>query len=154
VHIGSQADPAFLQSVAERHGPFDIIIDDGSHQMAHQILTFETLYNWVHEDGLYICEDSFTSYWSEYGGGLQSSSTFMEYAKQRIDELHAFWSGEDGPTVSSFTRCTRGIFFYSGTVVFQRGPAPEPVYCARGAGGENRLSIAELKSHVANSSQE
>ena len=29
VEIGDQADPKFLKRVAEKHGPFDIVIDDG-----------------------------------------------------------------------------------------------------------------------------
>ena len=35
VEIGDQSDGIFLQDVATKHGPFDIIIDDGGHKM-HQ----------------------------------------------------------------------------------------------------------------------
>ncbi|MEX0828075.1 MAG: class I SAM-dependent methyltransferase, partial [Haliea sp.] len=69
VHIGSQTDPAFLEAVLGEHGPFDILIDDGSHLMPHQIATFETAYPLLSPGGIYICEDAFTSYWHEYGGG-------------------------------------------------------------------------------------
>ena len=37
VRIGSQADPAFLVAVNGEFGPFDIILDDGSHKTHHQI---------------------------------------------------------------------------------------------------------------------
>lgn len=40
VRIGSQADPAFLQRVIEEFGPFDLIIDDGSHHSSHIIASF------------------------------------------------------------------------------------------------------------------
>ncbi len=42
VEIGDQEDPAFLRLVAERHGPFDIVIDDGGHRMRQQIVSVET----------------------------------------------------------------------------------------------------------------
>ena len=31
VEIGDQADPVFLAELAEKHGPFDVVIDDGGH---------------------------------------------------------------------------------------------------------------------------
>lgn len=37
---GSQVDRAFMERVADDHGPFDIIIDDGSHVNGHVIETF------------------------------------------------------------------------------------------------------------------
>jgi hypothetical protein len=43
---------------------FDIIIDDGSHLSQHQIFTFENLYHYVKEGGVYVIEDIQTSYWS------------------------------------------------------------------------------------------
>ena len=67
IHLGSQADEGFLRTVNDAYGPFDIVIDDGSHLMEHQILSFETLYPLVDKNGIYICEDAFTSYWKEYG---------------------------------------------------------------------------------------
>lgn len=35
VHIGSQDDPKFLEQVVEEMGGVDVVLDDGSHQMAH-----------------------------------------------------------------------------------------------------------------------
>jgi hypothetical protein len=36
---------------------YDFIIDDGSHHMAHQILTFKTLLPFLNKNGIYIIED-------------------------------------------------------------------------------------------------
>ena len=33
IEIGDQSDAVFLQDVASKRGPFDIIIDDGGHKM-------------------------------------------------------------------------------------------------------------------------
>ena len=57
VVIGSQVDPEFLKSVVEKHGPFDIIVDDGSHWPEHQRLSLEYLSNGIAPGGVYIIED-------------------------------------------------------------------------------------------------
>lgn len=41
---------------------FDIILDDGSHQHQHQMLTLSKLHKRVKEDGIYVLEDLHTSY--------------------------------------------------------------------------------------------
>jgi hypothetical protein len=44
VRIGSQADPDFLAEVTKEFGPFDIILDDGSHKIHHQNISFGALF--------------------------------------------------------------------------------------------------------------
>jgi len=149
IHLGSQGDISFLKSIAKNYGPFDIVIDDGSHLMNHQTASFETIYPLMHSEGIYICEDAFTSYWHEYGGGLKKENTFMEYAKDLIDKLHAYWATDDDLHVSPFTLTTRGIYFYSGTVVFERGKVAKPIYAAKHQGGYSEISIADLKKAAA-----
>ena len=68
VHLGSQDDTGFLTEIVAEYGPFDLVVDDGSHMMSHQIKSFEVLYPSMQAEGVYICEDAFTSYWPEYGG--------------------------------------------------------------------------------------
>jgi hypothetical protein len=36
---------------------FDMILDDGSHILEHQILTYKTLFNYLNINGIYIIED-------------------------------------------------------------------------------------------------
>jgi len=47
---------------------FDIIIDDGGHTMEQQINSFEVLFPYVKDGGVYVIEDLHTSYWEMYGG--------------------------------------------------------------------------------------
>lgn len=42
---------------------FDIILDDGSHQHSHQMVTLSKLHKNVSKDGIYILEDLHTSSW-------------------------------------------------------------------------------------------
>ena len=145
IHIGSQVDDVFLRDVVERHGPFGLIIDDGSHQVSHQIKSFETLYPTMSGEGVYICEDSFSSYWPEFGGQRGKPDTFIEFAKRKVDELHAWWIEDAGNPPTEFTRTTRSVTFLSGAVVFLRGVRTKPRYVARHAGGSNSQSVRELR---------
>jgi 23S rRNA U2552 (ribose-2'-O)-methylase RlmE/FtsJ len=79
---GDQGDRELLLSLAERFGPFDAVIDDGSHRMDHQRLSFEVLWPHVKPGGLFVIEDIHTSYRDKYQvEGVQTSMAML------IDEL-------------------------------------------------------------------
>lgn len=119
VRIGSQDDPEFLASVAKEFGPFDIVIDDGSHICEHQIVSFNALYQHVKEDGIYVVEDLHTNYWDEYGGGVERAGSFIELSKKLIDELNAYHSrGALSP--NAFTNSIGGIHFYDSMIFFEK----------------------------------
>ena len=59
-------------------------------------MSFETLYPTMTGEGVYICEDSFSSYWPEFGGQRGKPDTFIEFAKRKVDELHAWWIEDAG----------------------------------------------------------
>lgn len=65
---GSQIDPDFLEGIVREHGPFDIIIDDGSHQNEHVIASFEYLYPTLAAGGTYLIEDVQTAFIPRRGG--------------------------------------------------------------------------------------
>jgi len=75
-----------LTRVAIKHGPFDIIIEDGSHLWEHQITTLKTLYPFLRAGGLYVVEDLQTNYGdmrAEYRG--VASQTCVEFLKTWLD---------------------------------------------------------------------
>ena len=72
----SQVDAQRLDALAREIGPFDFIIDDGSHLNAHQIATFGILWPHLKDGGTYIIEDVQTSYWPAYGGGLLGTPAY------------------------------------------------------------------------------
>lgn len=91
VRIGSQADPAFLAAVNGEFGPFDIILDDGSHKTHHQIVSFGALFRDALKDGgCYMVEDVHTNYWIKH---VDSPVTFIDLSKQMIDMMHEPWFG-------------------------------------------------------------
>jgi SAM-dependent methyltransferase len=120
VRIGGQQDTAFLDTVLNEFGPPDIVIDDGSHVMAHVAASFAHLYPKLSKNGVYLVEDLHTAYWPEFGGGLRGPESFIETAKALIDELNADHArGALAPT--EFTRTTQSMCFYDSVVVFERG---------------------------------
>ncbi|UFK98854.1 class I SAM-dependent methyltransferase [Kaistella faecalis] len=120
VFIGSQTDEDFLKTLVETLPEIDIIIDDGGHMMEQQILTFKHLYKKIKEDGIYLCEDVCTSYWSEYGGGYKKKSTFIEFAKHHIDKQNAFYSKTFLLKPDDFTYSNYSITFYDGIIAFHK----------------------------------
>jgi predicted O-methyltransferase YrrM len=99
VEIGSQDNENFLSQVSSTYGPFDLILDDGSHMQSHIIFSFEKLFDTLKSDGVYVIEDSVTAYWPEYEGGFRKENTSVEYCKNLIDDVNFngeyqrnFWS--------------------------------------------------------------
>lgn len=124
--IGDQEDRVFLAALRERLGPVDIVIDDGGHTMAQQIATFEEMFQAVRNGGVYLVEDLHTSYWEEYGGGFRVAGSFVEYAKDLVDQLHGWHIRDDPPPVTDYTRQIRGMHVYDSVIVFDKDDVPPP----------------------------
>jgi len=90
VRIGSQADAAFLDTVTRDFGPFDIIIDDGSHHSSHMIASFNHLFaDALEEDGIYLAEDLHANYWMPYRDTRRS---FLDLCKELMEFMHAHYT--------------------------------------------------------------
>lgn len=120
VYIGSQSDRSFLKDLKKQIPKVDILIDDGGHTMRQQKVTFQELFDHVKEDGVYLCEDTHTSYWMRYGGGLKREGTFIEFAKGFIDQLHAHHSEQGHFKVNSFTNEADSVHYYDSVVVVEK----------------------------------
>ncbi len=83
-HLLDQRVRAQLKNL-EQYSPFDLIIDDGNHFWMEQILTFETLFPYLKSGGIYIVEDTTTSYWKEYKNHQVSP---VNYFKALADDVH------------------------------------------------------------------
>jgi hypothetical protein len=118
VVIGDQTDPEFLRRVAAEHGPFDIIIDDGGHEMEQQIVTADTLFPLLADGGVLLVEDTHTSYWESYQGGRERSGTFMEWAKKRLDDVNGYH--QPGPIDPVWTGQLDAVHCYDSIVVFDK----------------------------------
>ena len=126
IFIGSQDDREFLRELKSEIPKVDILIDDGGHMMDQLKITFEELYDWVVEDGVYLVEDLHTCYWPAYEGGYKRKNTFIEYCKELIDQLNAWHSKQKELSVSSFSRSTHSMHFYDSLVVFEKRRIDKP----------------------------
>jgi len=62
-----QSNKSDLDNLKKEEEPFDIIIDDGSHLSKHQIFTFLEMFDSLKDGGIYVIEDTMTSFWSFSG---------------------------------------------------------------------------------------
>lgn len=126
---GSQDDPALLRRIVTETGPPDIVIDDGSHQNAHVIASFEILFPLLKEDGIYVVEDTQTSYWPSWGGHAtdrNSARTTMGFFKGLIDGLNHHEYLVPGYVPSYFDRHIVAMHFHHNLVFVYKGVNDEP----------------------------
>jgi hypothetical protein len=86
VEVLDQSNIDELTRLSLKHGPFDVVIDDGSHMWEHQICSLRAIFPFLKNDGIYVVEDLQTNY-----GSLQSrfkgvaSSSCVDYLKKWLD---------------------------------------------------------------------
>jgi hypothetical protein len=121
IYIGSQTDTDLLDKILNESGQIDIVLDDGGHISQHMIATFLHLYTKISPNGLYFVEDTQACYWPKWGGGVKRPGTFIEFAKDKIDEMHAHYTG--GILAETpFSKSTASMNVYDGIVAFERRP--------------------------------
>lgn len=117
IFIGNQSNPVFLKYLCENTPPLDIVIDDGGHRMEEQIFSFNFLFSHLAPGGVYLCEDTHTSYMKEYGGSLhKSENTFIEFTKNLIDQMHGYRTNN----ITYITLWCKSINIYESMVFFQK----------------------------------
>lgn len=133
IFIGSQDDEAFLRELKNKLPDLDILLDDGGHTMSQQLKTFKNLFKKVKDTGIYMVEDTHTSYWPAYHGGLRNKSSFIEFSKSLIDEMHA-WQIEFEKTmpITDITKSVTGISFHDSIIVFEKGKREKPFDVMKG----------------------
>lgn len=123
VVIGNQADPNFWDGFLKDR-EIDVFIDDGGHHMNQQIVTFEKVYPKMKVGGIFIVEDTHTSYWPDYGGGLNAKGSFIEYAKSYVDVLHYDHKKEMTSDLEMRKKIAydtlTSVHFYDSIVVFEK----------------------------------
>ncbi|MGK7886721.1 MAG: hypothetical protein AB4057_19095 [Crocosphaera sp.] len=121
---GSQDDAIFLENIVEQVGGFNIIIDDGCHINSYVIKSFKTLFPLLRDGGIYVVEDTQTSYWKMFGGNsddLNSVTTTMGLFKSLVDCLNHEEFDRPGYVPSYFDKNLIEIHFYHNIVFFYKG---------------------------------
>lgn len=122
---GDQSDAALLAQVVRDHGPFDIVIDDGSHVSGHVLASFQALFPALVDGGLYAIEDLQTAYWPGWNGGATDTAdptTTTGFLKSLIDSLH-HQDQLPPPNVppDGLARQIRALHLYRNLAVIEKG---------------------------------
>jgi hypothetical protein len=88
LYRGSQDDPVFLRKVCEERGPFDIIIDDGSHVPKQVAASFHILFPSLVDGGIYLIEDVQTTFWPDFGGSFLDGGETMKLVRTVVECLN------------------------------------------------------------------
>ena len=88
IRVCDQTDADGLVKLSNQYGGFDIIVDDGSHISDHVIKTFHILFPLLSSNGIYAIEDTQTSYWPDWGGGMNNPRSLTAFFKGLTDGLN------------------------------------------------------------------
>ena len=125
---GSQSDPIFLEQVIATIGTIDIVIDDGSHINEDVIFSFNSIFPFLSKTGIYVVEDTQTSYWPKYGGdsyNLNREKTTMGYFKSLVDGLNYEEIARSDFFPSYSDQNISSVHFYHNMVFICKGPNQE-----------------------------
>ena len=147
VEIGDQEDRAFLERIGREYGPFDLIVDDGGHKMSQQRTSFQVLFQFLKPRGLYVVEDTHTSYWPGFGGGFRAKNSFIEVMKDLIDRMHSWYTDQDDIfPLHVAAKIVRSVRFYDSMVVVERKDSPEPPVSIASRNGQTSRSRKILEA--------
>ena len=137
VEIGSQANATFLEEVCRKHGPFDAVVDDGSHRPGHMWTALRAIFPsdacMSNPSAVYVIEDTHVMMMQ---AGV-SSNPFLakgETARDVYDLAgEAFWSMHHRWTRRAlypgrrrlhpiFLDRVDGVFLYDSIMFISRGP--------------------------------
>ena len=86
IELADQSNLEHLAEIVAKHGPFDLIVDDGSHMWEHQITSLRALFPFLRSGGHYVVEDLQTNYGdmeATYRGSATQSC--MDFLKRWMD---------------------------------------------------------------------
>ena len=128
---GDQSDVNFLKSLVSEYKKFDIIIDDGSHQAKHIIASFNYLFNYLSNNGLYVIEDLQTSYIPRYGGSrinLKKKKSSMNFIKSLTDSINYEKNNRPFFKKNKFDGLIKSINFHQNIVFIYKGESVNYFY--------------------------
>ena len=128
---GDQSDVNFLKSLVSEYKKFDIIIDDGSHQAKHIIASFNYLFNYLSDNGLYVIEDLQTSYIPRYGGSrinLKKKKSSMNFIKSLTDSINYEKNNRPFFKKNKFDGLIKSINFHQNIVFIYKGESVNYFY--------------------------
>lgn len=127
IFVGDQGDADFCARVIRETGAVDIVIDDGSHRVEHQLASFRALFPAMTDHGIYVIEDT--------GGCVEDFELVTVNALKRLVDSIMYWPRgfvpSQWPHLTHFPDQAEwidkniiGIAFYRWIVFIMRGRNP------------------------------
>jgi len=93
VRIGDQSH-ADVRRLVDEFGPFDLILDDGSHMSSHMVASFNHLFlDGLRSPGVYVVEDTHSNFWR---GSRDRKYSFVDLCKDLVDFMHCHYVDHHG----------------------------------------------------------
>ena len=131
IRQGDQSNHTFLLSLINDFKKFDIIIDDGSHQAKHIITSFNFLYPYLSNTGIYVIEDLQTSYFPRYGGSrinLNKKRSSMNFIKSLTDSINYEKNNRPFFKKNKFDGQIQSIIFHQNIAFIYKGESVNYFY--------------------------
>lgn len=138
--IGSQNDKKFLNNLGKKFGPFDIIIDDGSHFVKHQLTSFNNLYKYLNDNGIYVIEDLSGSYKKSSGGdpNLSPKKNVISFFAKTVHSTNSNFLIKKILQKQKFVDFSK-VFFFSKAILVQKKLKSIKAY-------DNKLAFQKLST--------
>lgn len=138
--IGDQANRELWAAFKQKHPSLDIVLDDGGHTMEQQLITFQELFPILNDGGIYLCEDTHSSYLHSFQGGHKRQGTFIEAVKNMIDDIHTWYYRPDEEIKNNYlTNYLYSIQVFDSIVVFEKRRKTQPM-CVN-MGNDQRVGL-------------
>ncbi|HZF27619.1 MAG TPA: class I SAM-dependent methyltransferase [Gammaproteobacteria bacterium] len=93
IRIGDQSTPG-VRRLVDEFGPFDLILDDGSHMCSHMVASFNHLFlEGLKNPGVYVVEDTHSNFWK---GFRDQKYSFVDLCKDLVDFMHCHYVDHPG----------------------------------------------------------
>lgn len=134
VEIGSQANASFLARVCRKHGPFHIVIDDGSHRPVHMWEALKAIFPsdaCMAPRSVYVVEDTHSMVMrSRFLDGCESAADVYNIAGEAFWSMHHKWAYKDNAGFPGgaklhpvFRDRVRGVYAYDSILFIASGPS-------------------------------
>ena len=124
IEIGNQADAAFMRAIGEKWRPA-VIVDDGSHQADHIMVSFNALFPLLRPGGVYIVEDV-SMHHGETGEHYRGQAEIFPHKAFLNLANQVSVPAEDAGFDRGLAHMTAAVEFVYGAIVIRKRPEPEP----------------------------
>jgi len=130
IEIGSQLEAQFLRSVCSKHGPFDMVVDNGLHTAEAMNTSLSTIFsfdNCLTRQAIYAIEAMYSMTMCRHGSYCRTAHDIYDIVGKTFYSMHAHW--ETNPTVQAdpvdpallpWAKQVRGIVLYDSIAFFHR----------------------------------